>query len=71
MTAPRTETIAVRFTEHEHSLIEGIAELRGMTTSDLVRELVGFERRHQSPTRRHVELVPTRREGRQAVTCLP
>jgi len=69
--AARTQTIAVRFTEHEYSLIEGLAALRGMTTSDLVRELIGFERQHPSPIRRHLKLVPTRRGGRQAVTCLP
>jgi hypothetical protein len=71
MPAPRTKTIAVRFTEHEHGLIEGLAEQRDMTAGDLVRELIGFERRHQSPARPHLELVPTRRGGRQAVTCLP
>ncbi len=43
MSAPRTETIAVRFTEHEHNLLEGLAELRGMSAGDVVRELVGFE----------------------------
>jgi hypothetical protein len=66
-----TETIAVRLTEHEHSLIEGVAALCGMTVGDLVRELIGFDRLATSPTRRHLELVPTRRGGRQAVTCLP
>jgi hypothetical protein len=67
----RTETIDIRFTEHEHSLIEGLAALRGTSADDVVRELIGFERYGTSPTRRHLELVPTRREGRQAVTCLP
>lgn len=69
--AARTETIAVRFTEHEHSLIEGLAVLRGMSASDMVRELIGFDRHATSPTRRHLKLVPTRRGGRQAATCLP
>jgi hypothetical protein len=42
MSAPSTETIAVRFTKHERALLEGFAELRGMSASDLVRELIGF-----------------------------
>jgi hypothetical protein len=63
MSAPRTETIAVRFTEHEHSLLERLAALRGLTVSDVVRELIGFERQQASPRRRHLELVPTRRGG--------
>jgi hypothetical protein len=71
MSAPRTETIAVRFTEREYTLLEGLAELRSMTVSDVVRELIGFEPRATPPTRRHLELVPTRRGGRQAVACLP
>jgi hypothetical protein len=70
-TVPRTKTIDVRFTEREHSLIEGLAALWGMTAGDGVRELIGFERFVESPTQRHLELVPTRRGGRQAVTCLP
>jgi hypothetical protein len=71
MPAPHTNTIDVRFTEHEYSLIEGLAALWGMTAGDVVRELIGFERYVESPIRRHLELVPTRRGGRQAVTCLP
>ena len=70
MPAPRTATVAVRFTEHEHSLLKGLAELRGMTVSAVVRELIGFDRYGPSPTR-HLELVPTRRGGRQATACLP
>lgn len=69
--AARSETITIRFTEHERVLIEGLAALCGMTAGDLVRELIGFERRDVPPTRRHLELVPTRRGGRQAVACLP
>lgn len=71
MTAICTETIDVRFTEHEYRLLEDFAELRGMTATELVRELIGFERPTIPSTRRHLELVPTRRGGRQAVTCLP
>jgi hypothetical protein len=71
MMATCTETITVRLTEHEHSLIEGLAALWGMTAGDVVRELIGFERYGESPTRRHLELVPTRRGGRQATACLP
>jgi hypothetical protein len=71
MPALATETIAVRVTEHEYSLLEGLAELRGMTVGNVVCELIGFDRYGESPTRRPLELVPTRRGGRQAVTCLP
>lgn len=38
------ETIVVRVSEHEHAFIEVLAEMRGMTTSDMVRELIGLER---------------------------
>jgi hypothetical protein len=71
MRSARTETIAIRFTEQEHVSLEGLAELRGMTASDLVRELVGFDRHDEPPTRRHLQLVPTRRAGRQEAACLP
>jgi hypothetical protein len=71
MSVPQTKTIDIRFTEHEYSLIEGLAALRGMSVGDVVRELIGFDRYGASPMRQHLELVPTRRGGRQAVTCLP
>jgi hypothetical protein len=73
MLAPPTKTIAVRFSEQEHSLIEGLARLRGVTTSDLVRELIGFERATDAPLR-HLRLVPTKSErggGPSARACLP
>jgi hypothetical protein len=54
---PRTEAIAVRFTERERTLIEGLAALRGMTASDLVRELIGFDRQSEAPTGRHLQVV--------------
>lgn len=68
---PSTETVAIRFTECEHSLIEGVAALYGTTASDLVGELIGFERHDEPSAKRHVELVPTRRAGRQEAACLP
>ncbi len=71
--APRTETIAVRFAEHEHNLIEGLAALRGMPAGDLVLELIGFERSGESLAR-HLRLVPTKGEGGGrpgARACLP
>jgi hypothetical protein len=43
MEARCSESIVVRLAEHEHDLIAGLAELRGMTVSDVVRELIGFE----------------------------
>jgi hypothetical protein len=44
MTAPDAATISVRFTSEEHKLIEDLAAMRDMTMSDVVRELMGFER---------------------------
>jgi hypothetical protein len=34
----------VQFTCYERTLLEGLAEMRGVTASDLVRELMGLER---------------------------
>lgn len=34
--------------EHEYAFIEGLAELRGMSVSDAVRELIGLEREQTS-----------------------
>jgi hypothetical protein len=73
MVSTCTETITVRFTEHEHSLIEGVAALRGMSASDLVGEMIGFERGGDTPVR-HLRLVPTKSKGggRPSVrACLP
>jgi hypothetical protein len=39
-----TETIPVQFTRYERTLLEGLADMRGVTASDLVRELMGLER---------------------------
>jgi len=44
MASPNVAEILVRFTPDEHRLIEDLAEMRGMTMSDVVRELMGFER---------------------------
>jgi hypothetical protein len=44
MASPCTETIAVRMTGREYALICGLANVRGMSASDVVRELLGFER---------------------------
>jgi Family of unknown function (DUF6290) len=44
MTSPDVATISVRFTSEEHKLIEDLSAMRGMTMSDVVRELMGFER---------------------------
>jgi uncharacterized protein (DUF1778 family) len=71
--APRTETIDIRLTEHEHSLIEEVAALRGMPAGDLVLELIGFERSGEGLAR-HLRLVPTKGEGGGrpgARACLP
>jgi hypothetical protein len=57
MTSPDVATIIVRFTSEEHRLIEDLAAMRDMTMSDVVRELMGFERedkriRHTRPSLR-------------------
>ena len=44
MTSSDVATITVRFTSEEHKLIEDLAAMREMTMSDVVRELMGFER---------------------------
>ena len=44
MASSCAETVEVRFTPDEHRLLEDLAAMRGVTTSDLVRELMGFER---------------------------
>lgn len=51
--------IPVRFTSEEHKLIEDLAAMRNMTTSDVVRELMGFERKGAArlPRRQHLRLV--------------
>jgi hypothetical protein len=36
--------VPVRFSPNEHALIEGIASVRGVTASDVVRELMGLDR---------------------------
>jgi hypothetical protein len=59
MAAPDVATITVRFTFEERKLIEDLAAMRDMTTSDVVRELMGFERedkriRHARPSLRVV-----------------
>jgi len=44
MAPPYIETITIRFTAEERQLIEDLARMRGVTTSDVVRELMGFQR---------------------------
>jgi hypothetical protein len=44
MASPDVATILVRFTSEEHKLIEDLAAMRNMSMSDVVRELIGFER---------------------------
>ena len=69
MSAPCTETIAVGFTKHERALLEGFADLRGMTASELVRELMGFAPGHivrgGEPA-----CSPKPEQRSQAATCL-
>jgi uncharacterized protein (DUF1778 family) len=44
MPSPCTEMIEVRFTADEHRLLEDLAAMRRMSISDVVREMMGFER---------------------------
>jgi hypothetical protein len=59
MTAPDAATISVRFTSEEHKLIEDLAAMRDMTMSDVVRELMGFEREDKRirRTRPHLRVI--------------
>jgi Family of unknown function (DUF6290) len=47
MAAADVATISVRFTSEEYKLIEDLAAMRDMTMSDIVRELMGFERENK------------------------
>jgi Family of unknown function (DUF6290) len=47
MTPAEVATIPIRFTSEEQKLIEELAAMRGMTMSDVVRELMGFERENK------------------------
>jgi hypothetical protein len=57
MTSPCTETIAVRFTPDEQRLLEDLAAMRRMSTSDVVREMIGFEREDEARAKPHLRLV--------------
>jgi hypothetical protein len=48
MAPPYVEPITIRFTADERQLIEDLAEMRGITTSDVVRELMGFQRESET-----------------------
>lgn len=54
MTSPVVQTISVRFTADEHRLLDDLAKMRGVTTSDVVRELMGFQREAKRPALRVV-----------------
>ncbi len=56
MTSPDVATIAVRFTSEEHKLLEDLATMRDMTMSDVVRELMGFEREDKRSHRKRPTL---------------
>ena len=50
--------VQVRFKPNEYALLQSIADVRGMTTSDLVRELMGLDREdEQRSTSRRLRLV--------------
>jgi hypothetical protein len=58
MAASCTHVVWVRFTSNERALIEGIATVRGMSTSDVIRELMGLDREdEQRSTDRRLRLV--------------
>ncbi|HTB70088.1 MAG TPA: hypothetical protein VK707_03840 [Solirubrobacteraceae bacterium] len=53
-----SETLAVRLTPYERRLIEELAELRRITASDFLRELMGMEREDElRRTLRHLRPV--------------
>jgi hypothetical protein len=52
------QTIVIRVSEHEYALIAGLAELCGMTVSDAVRELIGFEPADQRVRGPQLKLIP-------------
>ena len=47
MASPCTETVVVQLTPYERTLIEGLAAMRDMAASDLVRELMGLGCEHE------------------------
>jgi hypothetical protein len=54
-----TCAVQVRFKSNEYALLQSIADVRGVTTSDLVRELMGLEREdEQRSAGRRLRLVP-------------
>jgi hypothetical protein len=71
MPLPIRETIAIRVTEREHALIARLAELEGMSASDLVRELLGLEREPESPTLRQLRVVRGDWRAPTVEACLP
>jgi hypothetical protein len=51
-------SIEVRFKPNEYALLQSIADVRGMTTSDLIRELMGLDREPElQSTSRRLRLV--------------
>lgn len=59
MPSPCTESVTVRLTPQERQLLEGLAEVRRVATSELLRELLGLDReeelwRHARPPLRLV-----------------
>jgi hypothetical protein len=48
MASPTTQTVAVRFSQSEYTLISALARVHQLTTSDVVRELIGFGREEEA-----------------------
>jgi hypothetical protein len=56
MRSPCTELLILRLTPQERELLEGLAEVRRMTVSDLLRELMGLEREEEIRQRARPQL---------------
>jgi hypothetical protein len=57
-----TEAIEIRLTSYERKLIEGLADMRGIAASDLLREWTGLGREEElQPASRPLRLVTSSR----------
>jgi hypothetical protein len=48
MASPTAQTVAVRFSQSEYTLITTLARVHQLTPSDVVRELIGFGREEET-----------------------
>ncbi len=57
MASRYVEKIEVRFTSEEDRLLKDLAAMRGMTRSDVVRELMGFAREDEAQATSRLRLA--------------